>query len=237
MKLNLTEESRDQLESQIEASNGAGSEIFMDVTGQHRVSAEDSLMLLEPRLEMINAVAVLDPEDKKASERMEVVDNSSGERPVEFYRDYFGESADVLVNPLNLEGLEKCVEEVQYLEHELRITPEFNHGQTRFGTGIENNFIRSEDLQEALNELDEEIGFQVFFSYTGDAEATETFQEYMDGNSLFVGETEGVAGIVTIGNSHYPEVYMAGPRELDVDMPELPGYSDSLETNHVYELM
>lgn len=236
MELNLNEASRSELESNLGPFED-NSKVIMDVTGQNRVSAEDSMMLLEPRLENVNAVALLDPEDKKADERVDVVENSSGERPVEFYRDYFGESADVLVNSLDLEGLQKCVDEVQYLEHELRITPQFSHGQTRFGTGIENNFIRSRDVEEAIDELDDKIGFQVIFSYRGDDQASETFRDYMDGNSLFAGETDGVTGIVSIGRSEFPEVYMAGPRDLDVDMPELPGYSDSLKMGHVYELM
>lgn len=236
MELNLNEASRSELESNLEPF-GDNSNVIMDVTGQNRVSAEGSMMMLEPRLENVNAVAVLEPEDKKADERVDVVENSSGERPLEFYRDYFGESANIVITPLEFEGIEECVEDVQYLEHELRISPEFGHGQTRFGTGIENNFIRSRDVQEAIDELDDEIGFQVIFSYRGDDQASETFRDYMDGNSLFAGETDGVTGIVSIGRSEFPEVYMAGPRDLDVDMPELPGYSDSLKIGHVYELM
>ena len=238
MKLSVGDEFTSSLSSELEASSNDVSEVLIDVTGQGRVSAENSIAMLEPRLENINAVAVLDPEYAEVDDRTDIVERSSGERPVEFYRDYFEDSSGVVVSSLEPEGLDKCVEELKYIEQALRNEAGFSHGQTRFGLGIENNFVKATNVSEAVAELDEKLGFQVIFSYTDDEEASEKFQQYMENNQLFKGTVEeGVTGIVSVGRSHFPQVYMAGPRDLEVDMPEFPGYTDNLETRHVYDLV
>lgn len=237
MRLGIGDSSEDIIRSNVEASKGEISELVIDVTGQGRVSAEESIMMLEPRLENVSVVTILDPEEGEFADRKSIVKNSAGERPSEFYSDYFGDSAEVIMSRVEPEGLQKCIEEVEYVENSIRRAPEFSHGQTRFGTGIENSFIRSDSLEEAINELDQEIGFQIIFSYTGDAQASERFEEYMAGNSLFPGETDGVTGILSVGQGEVPEIYITGPREIEVDMPEFPGYSNSLERSHVYELI
>ena len=239
MRLGLSDVSEERIRSDVDTSSAEVSEeVVMDVTGQGRVSAEESMMVLEPRLENVNVVTILDPGNSDPVERTDIVENSSGERPSEFYNDYFDESAGVIMSRIRPEGLQKCVEEAEYVENAIRRAPEFHHGQTRFGIGIENNFIRSEGIDEALEKLDQELGFQIIFSYTGDSQASEQFQEYMENNQLFEGTVdEGVTGIVSLGRSHIPQVYMAGPQGLEVDMPEFPGYTDNLETRHVYDLV
>ena len=238
MRLGLSDVSEERIRSDVDTSSAEVSEeVVMDVTGQGRVSAEESIMVLEPRLENVNVVTILDPGNSDPVERTDIVENSSGERPSEFYNDYFDESAGVIMSGIRPEGLQKCVEEAEYVENAIRRAPEFHHGQTRFGIGIENNFIRSEGIDEALEKLDQELGFQIIFSYTGDSQASEQFEEYMAGNSLFPGQTNGVTGILSVGQIEVPEIYITGPRDLEVNMPEFPGYSDSLDRKHVYDLV
>lgn len=224
-------------EASVSARDGAT--FYMDVTGQNRTPDEKTVDLLEPRLDDLGVVGVfVDEDERDVKHRREVVEQSGGERPLQFYDQYFSESDgfDVMYSRLELDGIEEVKGEVRDIEQGLRTHPEFNHGRTRFGTGFEQRFIESDGVADALKQLDEDIGFQVFFSYTGDREASQTFEEYTD-NAFMPSSTEGVTGVVCAGRYEEPVVYMAGPRDIDVSMASFPGYDDSVQQEHLADIL
>lgn len=217
-----------------------GNTVFLDVTGQGRKPRGSSIDRIAPRLENLHLIGVFTPGDQShprgIAERKNLIEEASGERPELFYEQFFGEEADVMATPLYLEGMEGAVEEIGGLEESLKAHPEFVHSATRFGTGFDNMYVESDDVAEALRQVDENIGFQVLFSYTGDREASTEYQEYIDGISIAPDASDGVTCVYCGGRYEDPVVYTAGPEGLDVEIANMPDLEDA-EIQHIGKMI
>lgn len=214
--------------------------VAMDVIGQNRVPEASSIERLEPRLDNLQLVGVFKNSERANAadidERTELVSNSNGERYQDFYEEFFG-TAEFFSASVAVENIDECLEQARSMDTGLRNHPEFESGNVRFGTGFDNRYVESDKLMEAYREVEDVIGFQLFFDYFGDREASEKFSEYQADNPLVSSDTEGVTGVVCIGREETPVVYTAGPPDLDVEMPEIPGYSNDVDTRGLEELL
>lgn len=213
-----------------------GYDVVLDVMGQGLVPREESIEMLEPRLEDLYAVAVFgDDSDRDVTARRRVAEEASGSRFRDFYENFFENERDIFMDMIQTQGLDEALDTASEIERNLKMAPEFIHANTAFGTGFD-NYIVSDDLSGAFEQFEEALGFQILFSYTGDAEASQRYGEYTSGASIIPGDTEGVTGVVNIGRSDHPEVYMAGPPDMDVEMPAFTGYEDT-EIGYLHELI
>ncbi len=232
----------DLFEWEVETSypTKTGNTFFLDVTGQGRKPTGPNIDRIAPRLESLHLVGVFAPgiqtRPRDITGRKNLMEEASGERPEFFYEEFFGEEADVMTTPLYLEGMEGATEEIGGLEESLQAHPEFEHSNTRFGTGFDNLYIKSDDIAEALRQVDDDIGFQVLFSYKGDREASTEYQEYIDSISIAPETSEGVTCVYCAGRYEDPVVYTAGPTELDVEMASVPELED-VEVEHISEMI
>jgi hypothetical protein len=207
-------------------------DIALDVTGQARVVEASSVERLMPRLDNLQITGVFRDGGQLDCEafdrRKSAVAQSDGERHRDFYREFFGadsENVDFFSNSLTLDNLNECLEEVREVDQGLRRHPEFNMENIRMDTGFDNRYIESGDILQAYTELEDQLGFQIFFTYAGDPEASEKYREFQSKNPLNPVSVEGVTGVVCIGRDEESFVYTAGPRDLEVEMPRFPGYS------------
>ena len=217
--------------------------VAMDVIGQNRVPQASSIDRLEPRLDDLQLVGVFKnsgrSDAESIDERTELVSNSNGQRYQSFYEEFFGTDEDVefFSAPITAENIEECLEQVRTVDEGLRKHPEFEAGNVRFGTGFDSRYVESDDLMDAYREVDDLIGFQLFFDYLGDREASEKFSEYQEENPFVASASDGVTGFVCIGREEDPVVYTAGPPGLDVEIPGIPGYGEGLESRGLEELI
>ena len=215
----------------------------MDVIGQNRVPEASSIERLEPRLDDLQLVGVFGnggrPDADDIDERMDLVVSSDGDRYQDFYEQFFGTGGDVdfFSAPVTVENIDQCLEQAQSIDTGLRNHPEFESGNVRFGTGFDNRYVESDTLMDAYREVKDVIGLQLFFNYFGDEEASERFAQYQSDNPLASSDTEGVTGVVCIGREEDPVVYTGGPPGLNVEMPEVPGYSGDPEFRGLEELV
>ncbi|WP_414837534.1 hypothetical protein ACK3SF_04655 [Candidatus Nanosalina sp. VS9-1] len=207
-------------------------EIALDVTGQGRVVEASSVERLMPRLDNLQIAGVFRDggqlDGGVLDSRKNTVSASKGERHAEFYREFFGadsDNVDFFSAPLKLANLDACLEEVRDVDQGLRTHPEFRSENVRMDTGFENRYIESDELLQAYSDFEDQLGFQIFFTYTGDPEASEQYREFQSENTLNPVDVDGVTGVVCIGRDEETVVYTAGPKDLEVEMPRFPGYS------------
>lgn len=217
--------------------------VAMDVIGQNRVPEASNVNRLEPRLDYLQLIGVFKksgrPDAENIKEREKLVSNSDGQRYQDFYEEFFGTegATEFFSAPITAENIDECLEQVRKVDQGLRKHPEFEAGNVRFGTGFDSQYVESGKLMDAYREVDDLIGFQIFFDYFGDREASEEFSQYQENNPFVASASDGVTGVVCVGREEDPVVYTGGPPGLDVDMPGIPGYGESLESRGLEELI
>jgi hypothetical protein len=228
----------------------------VDVLGQNRdVSVPEASRTVSyldyPELVMVvKEDAVPGPEvdfeertENFLSQRREAIQESKrngGFRDEDFYREYYNvtaEEVEIFSVPMRVENLDEVAASADEVQAAMDLHPEYSTGYVRFGTGFENGVMPVGDLEEALDEVEEALGFQVFFQYSGDAEANELYENFQSSNPL-VGDfgDEGVTGVACLGRTEVPDVYMAGPESIDVEMEGLPGYDGEVKVESLVSL-
>jgi hypothetical protein len=178
---------------------------------------------------------------RKRREAIQESKRNGGFRDEEFYEGYYNVTADeveIFSVPMQVENLDDVAALAGEVQTAMDMHPEYSTGYVRFGTGFENGVMPVGDMEEALDQVEEALGFQVFFQYSGDADANEVYDGFQSSNPL-VGDfgDEGVTGVACLGRNEVPTVYMAGPGDIEVEMEGLPGYDGEVEVESLASLI
>lgn len=146
---------------------------------------------------------------KRLQQLYEGFDDSLGDYQIfleEFYNIISDGEIDshFLRTPVELEGVESCLEAAESADRMMRKDPDYEIKQVRFLGGIEEESMRS-----ALEVIDPAISFEV--TYSGDPDAVQQYVDYAEKHIGQPSDKAGVPGSVYLGKEDYPRVVFNGP--------------------------